>query len=65
MIVDVHYHLMPLVTEQAVDRLSRDIKDLPTRAPAGIRLTEEEMSVILGGNAAAVLGRRAGPGIRG
>ena len=34
----------------------RLIKDLPTRAPAGIRFTEEEVSAILGGNAAEVLG---------
>ncbi len=32
------------------------IKDLPTKAPAGIKFTEEEVAAILGGNAASLLG---------
>lgn len=41
-------------------RTTRDwitlIRDLPTKAPAGIRFTEEEVKAILGGNAASLLG---------
>jgi predicted TIM-barrel fold metal-dependent hydrolase len=32
------------------------IKDLPEKAPAGIKFTEEEVNAILGGNAASLLG---------
>jgi predicted TIM-barrel fold metal-dependent hydrolase len=32
------------------------IKDLPTKAPSGIRFTEEEVYAILGGNAVSLLG---------
>ncbi len=32
------------------------IKDLPANAPSGIRFTEEEVTAILGGNAASLLG---------
>ncbi|UCD85698.1 MAG: amidohydrolase [Deltaproteobacteria bacterium] len=32
------------------------IKDLPAKAPPGIRFTEEEVNAILGGNAASLLG---------
>lgn len=32
------------------------IKDLPTKAPEGIKFTEEEVNAILGGNAAKILG---------
>lgn len=36
----------------------RLIRELPTRAPAGIRFTQAEVEAILGGNAAAMLGLR-------
>jgi predicted TIM-barrel fold metal-dependent hydrolase len=43
-----------------VVRTTRDwialIKDLPTKAPSGIRFSEEEVNAILGGNAASLLG---------
>jgi predicted TIM-barrel fold metal-dependent hydrolase len=43
-----------------VVRTTRDwialIRDLPTKAPPGIRFTEEEVNAILGGNAVSLLG---------
>lgn len=32
------------------------IRDLPTKAPTGVRFTEEEVYAILGGNAISLLG---------
>jgi hypothetical protein len=34
----------------------RSYQDLPEKAPAGIKFTNEEVDAILGGNAARILG---------